>query len=175
MAVEAPISKYRKTNLKIYIAFCIGVAIYCAYDGYFSEKFKERHTNDGKPDTTLVLNRVAPPLFIGVAALFGVYLYAIRNKKLIADENELIFSDKERIHYDSIQEINKTHFQRDTKHKFESDSEGKLQETETDSGWRGYFIITYKNKDRREVNRKISDKKYDNLKPVLDELVAKIS
>lgn len=153
MAIEAPVSKYRKTNLKIYIAVCIGVALYCAYDGYFNETFKEKHTNGGKPDTTLVANKVAPPVFIGAAVLLGVYLFAIRNKRLVADENELIISDEEKIAYDSVQKIDKTRF----------------------DPANGYFIITYKNKDGSEVSRKISSKNYDNLSAVLDELVAKIS
>jgi len=153
MAIEAPVSKYRKTNLKIYIVVCIGIAIYCAYDGYFNETFKTKHTNDdGTADSTLVFNQKAPPFFIGAAVLLGVYLFAIRNRKLIADENELIISDKERIPYDSIQKIDKTNFKS-----------------------KGYFLITYKDKNGREADRKISDKKYGNLAAILDLLVAKIS
>ena len=152
MAIEAPLSKSKKTNFKIYIAVCIGLAIYCMYDGYFNETFKKKHTDDGKPDTTLVANRVAPPLFIGAGVLLGAYLFAIRNKKVIADENELIISDKERIPYDSIQKIDKTLF--DSK---------------------GYFLITYKDKNSSEVNRKLSDRTYDNLAAILEHLVAKIS
>jgi hypothetical protein len=153
MAVEAPLSKFKKTNFKIYIAFCIGVAIYCAYDGYFSEKFREKHTGpDGKADITLLANRFAPPVFGAGAVILGAYLFAIRSKKLIADEKQLIISDKESIAYDSIQKIDKTHFKA-----------------------KGFFIITYKNNDGREVNRKLSDRAYDNLAAVLDQLVAKIT
>lgn len=152
MAVEAPLGKFKKNNLKIYIAFCIGLAIWCAYDGYFNEKWIEEHTDaDGNPQTYLVVNRKAPPYLIGATVLLGAYLFAIRNKKLIADESELIVGAKEKISYDSIQKIDKTHF-----------------------GSKGYFIITYKNKDGGEINRKISNRKYDNLSAVLDELVAKI-
>jgi hypothetical protein len=153
MAIEAPISKFKKTNFKIYIAVCIGLAIWCAYDGYFNDKWIEEHTDtNGNPEAYLVFNRKAPPYFIGAAVLLGAYLLAIRNKKIIADENELVLSDKKRVPYDSIQKIDKTHF--DSK---------------------GFFLITYKNKDGREVNRKLSDRTYDNLAAILDELVAKIS
>jgi len=153
MAIEAPISKSKKTNFKIYIAVCIGLAIWFVYDGHFNEEFKEKHTDvNGKPDSTLIFNQKSPPYFIGAAVLLGVYLYTIRNRKIIADENELILSNKERISYDSIQKIDKTHF--DSK---------------------GFLLITYKNKDGREVNRKLSDRTYDNLAAILDELVAKIS
>jgi len=153
MAIEAPLSKFKKTTFKIYIAVCIGLAIWCAYDGYFNDKWIEEHTDtNGNPETYLVFNRKAPPYFIGAAVLLGAYLFAIRNKKIIADENELVLSNKKRIPYDSIQKIDKTHF--DSK---------------------GFLLITYKNKDGREVNRKLSDRTYDNLAAILDELVAKIS
>lgn len=152
MTIEAPVSKYRKTNLKIYIIACIVVTIWLGYDGYFNKKFIEKNTEDGKPNGTLVFNQKAPPFVAGVAVLLGIYLFVIRNKKLIAYENELTFSDKEKISCDSIQEINKT--------KFKS---------------KGYFVITYKDQNGREVKRKISDKKYSNLEAVLDHLVAKIS
>lgn len=153
MAIEAPISKFKKTNLKIYIVVCIGLAIWCAYDGYFNDKWIEEHTDtNGSPETYLVFNRKAPPYFIGAAVLLGAYLFAIRNKKIIADENELILSNKERISYDSIQKIDKTRFKS-----------------------KGFFVITHKSNDGREVNRKLSDRTYDNLEAILNELVAKIS
>ena len=153
MAIEAPLSKSKKTNFKIYIAVCIGLAIWCAYDGYFNDEWIKKHTDaDGNPEAYLIFNQKAPPFFIGAAVLLGAYLFAIRNKKVIADENELIISDKERIPYDSIQKIDKTLF--DSK---------------------GYFLITYKDKNGSEVNRKLSDRTYDNLAAILEHLVAKIS
>jgi hypothetical protein len=80
------------------------------------------------------------------------YLYAIKNKKLIADDNELIISDRKRIPYDSIQRINKTYF--DSK---------------------GFFTIIYKNKSGREVSYKLNNRAYDNLSAVLDHIVAEIT
>jgi hypothetical protein len=76
---------------------------------------------------------------------------ALKDKKLLADENELVFSNKEKIPYDSIQKIDKTCF-----------------------GSKGFFLITYKNKNGSEISRKISDRTYDNLAAILDKLVAKI-
>ena len=153
MAIEAPLSKHKKNNFKIYIAVCIGLAIWCAYDGYFNDEWIKKHTDaDGNPEAYLIFNQKAPPFFIGAGVLLGAYLFAIRNKKVIADENELVISDKERIPYDSIQKIDKTLF--DSK---------------------GYFLITYKDKNGSEVNRKLSDRTYDNLAAILEHLVAKIS
>jgi len=153
MAIEAPISKFKRNGLIIWMVVCIVVGAYCTYDGYFNEKFKEKHTNeDGTPDSTLSFNRKSPPFFVGAGILLGAYWFVIRNKKLIAGETELVFSDKDKIAYDSIQKIDKTHFKS-----------------------KGRFVITYKDENGKEVNRKISDRTYDNLEPILDHLVAQIT
>ena len=153
MPVEAPVSKFRKTNLKIYIAVCIAFVLWCVYDANFNEKFREKYTDaDGKPTGWLVINQKAPPYLAGVALLLAGYLFAIRNKKIVADENELVISDKEKVRYDTIQRIDKTYFDK-----------------------RGFFIVTYKNESGKDVHRALSDRKYDNLGAVLDHLVAKIS
>ncbi len=152
MAIEAPVSKFTKTNLKIYIFLCIAVAAWFAYDGYINKKFIEKNTDDnGAPNSTLIFNQKAPPFFVAAAAFFGVSLFVIKNRKLIANENELVFSAKEKIPYDSIEAINKTYFDK-----------------------KGFFVITHKDERGNEINRKISDRKYDNLAPILDHLVAKI-
>jgi hypothetical protein len=159
MAIEAPISKFKKKNLKIYIAACIVFAVVFAYDGYLSKyqwshrcSFYEKHVKEGRPDDTMIFNQIAPIFLVLLAAVLTGWLWAFKGKKLLAGENELVISDKEKISYASIQKIDKTHF--DSK---------------------GFFLITYKNKNGSEVKRKLSDRTYDNLAAVLDKLVAKIS
>jgi len=153
MAIEAPLSKFKKTNFKIYIAVCLGLAIWCAYDGYFNDEWIKEHTDaDGNPGSYLVFNRNSPPFLFGTAVLLGAYLFAIRNKKVIAEENELVISNRKKIPYDSIERIDKTHF--DSK---------------------GYFLITYKNENGSETNYKLSDRTYDNLAAILNKLIAQIS
>jgi len=161
MAIEAPLSKFAKTNLKIYIVVCVAVAVIFAYDGYLSKykwsgrySFYQEHVldNDGVPTQTMNFNTKSPPFFFGAAVLFAVYFFVTKNKKLIADENELVFSAKEKIPYDSIEAINKTYFEK-----------------------KGFFVITYKNESGKQLARKISERKYDNLPAILDQLVAKIS
>ena len=159
MAIEAPVSKYRKTNLKIYIAVCIIFAVVFAYDGYLSKyewsrrhSFYEKHVKDGQPDETMIFNQIIPIVLAAAAVGLAARLRAVKDKKLLADENELLISGREKISYDSIQKIDKTHFES-----------------------KGFFIITYKDNDKREVKRKLSNRTYDNLAAVLDELVAKIS
>jgi len=146
MTIEAPISKFKKTNFKIYIVLCLAAAIWLGYDGYLNSEFQEKH-----PDY-LLFNQVGSPVCVGAAVLFGACLVAVRNKKLVADENELVFSAREKVPYDSIEKIDKTHF-----------------------GSKGHFTITYKDKDGNEVSRKISNRNYDNLAAILEHIVAKIS
>jgi hypothetical protein len=159
MAIEAPVSKFRKNNLKVYTAACIVFAIVFAYDGYLSKyqwshrrSFYEKHVKEGQLDDTMIFNQTAPIFLVVLAAVLTGRFWAFKDKKLLAGENELVISDKEKISYDSIQKIDKTNF-----------------------GSKGFFIITYKNKNGSEVKRKLSDRAYDNLAAVLDKLVAKIS
>ena len=152
MAIEAPISKYKKNSFKIGIVILIGLAIWFAYDGYRNEKFIQKHTGqNGTPDSILVFNRKSPPYLAGAAVLLGVYLFVIKNKKLVADENSLVIGRRQ-IAYDSIEKIDKTHF--DSK---------------------GYFTITYKDYQGVDADLKLSDRTYDNLPAILDELIARIS
>lgn len=153
MAVEAPISKFKKHNILFFIAVCIAMAGWFGYDGYINKKFIEEHTNeDGSPNSTLIFNKKSPPFFVGAAVLLGVYFYMIKGKRLLADENELIINNKNKITYDSIEKIDKTYF--DSK---------------------GFFVITYKNANSKETNLKISDRAYDGIDKILDYLVEKIS
>ena len=153
MAIVAPYSKFKKTNLKIYIVFLIALALWCAYDGYINKSWIEEHTNeDGTPMTYLTFNRNAPYVLGAGAVILGIFLGMVSGKKLTADENELVISEKEKIPYSAIQQINKTHFES-----------------------KGYFIVGYKTNDDKDAEITISSKKYDNLGAVLDELVSKIS
>jgi hypothetical protein len=152
MAIVAPVSKYKMKTYIIWIAAMIALAAYCVYDGYFNQSFKEKHIIDGKPDITMAANQKAP-IYIGVlAVMLGGYALVIRNRKIVADENALVIDGKQAIPYDSVQKIDKTDF--DTK---------------------GHFTFTYKTPEGKEIDRKISDRDYDNLKAILDHLVAKIS
>jgi hypothetical protein len=152
MAIVAPYSKHKKGNLKIFIIVLLVAGLWFAYDGYFSKKFIEDHTlEDGTPDSTLNFNRKSPPFFIGGAVILGALLVLVKGKKITADETCLT-DGKQTVKYDSIEKIDKTNFE--------------------DKGW---FVLYYKDDSGSEDQWKITDRKYDNLSPVLDELVAKIS
>ena len=159
MVIEAPISKFKKTNLKIYIGACIVFAVMFAYDGYLSkypwsrrQGFYNKHVKEGKPDDTMMFQRIAPIFLAALAAGLACCLGAVKNKKIIADENKLAIDEKTEILYDSIEKVDKTRF--DSK---------------------GFFLITYKDSNDTEKQLKLSNRRYDNLTPVLEKVVDKIS
>ncbi|MBN1125924.1 MAG: hypothetical protein JXA82_13025 [Sedimentisphaerales bacterium] len=152
MAIIAPLSKYKRGNFKIVIAVLIGLAVWFAYDGYLNKSFIEKHTQeDGKPDITLATNRHIPPFLAAAAILMGVWYFAVKEKKVIADESALI-AGKIRIPFDSIERIDKTHF---------------------DSN--GYFIVTYKKETGGEAELRLNERTYDNLPAILEELIRQIT
>ena len=152
MAIEAPLSKYKKQNLIIIIAVLVGVGIWCYRDGYHNPDFIKKHTTEsGQPDTTLVTCQKSPPFLIGAGILVSVWFFVVRNKKIIADESGLK-TGKQIIAYDNIEKINKTHF--DSK---------------------GYFVVTCTDQNGQQKDIKLSDRTYDNLGAVLDHLISKIS
>jgi hypothetical protein len=146
MTIEAPLSKYKRNSFLIGMAICVGLSVWCAYDGYLSPTFKEAHHE------WWVTNRAAPFILLPFAAIMGIWLHAIRGRKLVANDSELVIANKSRISYDAIESIDRTDF------------EGK-----------GSFTIIYKHANGREAKRKLSDREFDNLAAVLDLLIAKIS
>ena len=150
MAIEAPLSSYKKKNILIIAAILIGVGAWFAYDGYKNPDFIKKHTVDGVADSTLNFNRKAPPFMVGAGILLGIYFVVIKGKKIIADENELI-AGSTTVSYDSIEKINKTHFDK-----------------------KGFFIVSY-SQGGQNKELKLSDRTYDNLGAVLDQIVSKIS
>ena len=153
MAIEAPLSRHKRNNFYIYMAVCIGAALWLAYDGYLNKGFIASHTDEqGRPDSTLVANQKLPPLFLAGALALGGYACAIRGRKVVAEDDALVIAGKQRIRYDAIEKIDKTFFEK-----------------------RGYFTITYKTEQGGQAKRTLHDREYDNLGPILDHLIAQIS
>lgn len=159
MAVEATFSKFKLKNYKIYIAVCVVVAVILAYDGYLSKyewsqrhKFYQDHVvdNDGKPDTSMVINQRVPFVCLIGVGILATMIVIQKKRKLVADDYGLTV-DGLTIAYDSIEKIDKTFFDK-----------------------KGYFDLTYE-ESRVTKEIRLSDRTYDNLGAVLDEVVAKIS
>jgi hypothetical protein len=160
MSVEATASKYKANSFRLYMAVCIIGAVVLAYDGYLSkydwakrQKFYETHyvLNDNQPDGTMTFNMNAPFVLLPLGIFFAFKWVTSKKKKVVAGDTSLDISGTE-ISYDSMESINKTHF--DSK---------------------GFFMITYKDSQGSDNEIKISDRDYDGLGLVLDEVVAKIS
>jgi hypothetical protein len=156
MAIEAHLSKYKKNNFRITLLLLIGFGIWFAYDGYFNEDFIKKNTNnygtpEAAPNNDLIFNQRAPFFLFGTAVVVGVWFFLVRDKKLVVGEDALV-TEKYSIAYNSIEKIDKTYFES-----------------------KGYFVVTYKDNEGKEARLKLSDRSYDNLPAVLDELVAKIS
>jgi hypothetical protein len=153
MALEAPLSKYKRNSCLIGVVTCLLLGAWFAYDGYVNKNFMTKHTTEqGQPDGTLIFNQKSPPFFVLGAVLVGVYWCAIRRRRLVATEDALVVAGRKKIPYDAIEQIDKTHFKT-----------------------KGLFTITYKSETGRLVQYKLSDRQYDNLEPILDHLVAQIS
>ncbi len=160
MALIAP--SYKKRSLIKWICACIVLSAIFLYDGYLSKyewsmrhSFYKKHVldNNGKPDEMMIWNRKWLPIGLGVIILLlGIKFYLVRNKKIVADETNLIIDGKINIPYDSMEKIDKTYF----------DSKGR-------------FTLTYKGSDGKDIDHEISYRDYDDLRPILDHLVAKIS
>jgi hypothetical protein len=146
MAIEAPLSRYKRNSFLVCMVVCVGLSLWCGYDGYLNKTFKEAHPE------WWATNRTAPLVLLPIAAILWIRWYAIRGRKIVADEKELIIASKARIPYDAIERIDKTHFEN-----------------------KGFFIVVYKQVDGSEIEQKLSDRDYDNLPTILDHLIAKIT
>jgi hypothetical protein len=146
MAIEAPLSKYKRNSFLIGITVCVGLSLWCGYDGHINKSFKEAHPE------WWVTNRAAPFALLPVAAVLAAWWGAIRGRKLVADDKELILPGHSRIAYDAIESIDKTYFED-----------------------KGFFVITYKQAGGGEVKHRLSDRDYDNLTAILDHIVSRIS
>jgi hypothetical protein len=153
MAIEAPLSRHSKNSLIIMIVALLGFAAWTIYDGFFRESFIKEHTlEDGQPDSTLLFNQKSPPYLFALAGLVGLRWFQIRQRKIIAQESIIVTSNKTQIPYDTIQQIDKTHFDK-----------------------KGIFIVTYTDADGKLRKHCFDDRKYDNMKAILDHLIERIS
>ena len=161
MAIEAPLSKFSKNGFKIYIGVCLVFAVVFAYDGYLSKyEWSQRHSfykehvldNDGVADEIMLFNRYSPFALLALAAGLGFRFFMVKDRKVVAGETDLVIDGKQSVPYERIEQIDKTHFEK-----------------------KGYFVLTYKNEQDSDTDLKLSDRVYDNLGAILEDIVARIS
>ena len=149
MAVTATGSKFSKNNMLILAVVCIGFGLWFAYDGWVNEEYKNKETNaeTGEPTPNLQFNRYVP-IPLAVIAVYALVMTArIPKRRVVADEKGLTVDSGLSIAYGSVRAIDKRNFEKD-----------------------GHFTIQYE-VNGVEKSLKLSERKYDNLGVLLDEVV----
>jgi len=148
MAVEAIGSRHARHSGFIIAAVCLAGALWFGYDGWMGGyRDKQLAQNDGKPTANLLFNQYAPIPLVAVAAFAVVSALRLTSRKIAADDHGLTTASGRLITYDDIKKIDKRFFDK-----------------------AGHFTVTYSDAGT-ERQLKISDRKYDNLGLLLDELV----
>ncbi len=127
---------------------CLAFAAWFGYDGWINKEYqKEQTREDGSPTANLKFNRYAPIGLLAVAAYALIAAAQTKSRRIIADENGLTITGKAPIPYNSITHIDKRFFEKE-----------------------GFYTIGYQDAGVDQT-LKLSDRKYDNLGLLLDELI----
>ena len=79
MAIEAPLSSYKKKNMIIMMAILFGMGLWCIYDGYINQNFIQEHLDaDGNPQGWLGFNQKAPPFLIAGGIVYTIYFFMVK-------------------------------------------------------------------------------------------------
>ena len=151
MAVEATGSKFARNNARIFFIVAILAGLYLFHDGWLGW-FTDYMHNDveeggGKPTLNLQFNRYAPFVLWVFAIYFVIAYFQIPKRRVLADDQGLTVQNQSAIPYANITHIDNRPFDK-----------------------KGYFLIGI-NEGGQKKELKFSDRKYDNLGLLLDELV----
>jgi hypothetical protein len=148
MAIIASGSRYKRNTNYIIIVVCVLGALWLLNDGYLDKEFQQEHTKDGKPDGTLQFNRIYAPVACAIAVVYFLISAArLKSQKITADESGLHLPGKKVLAYNSINKIDQRFFDKE-----------------------GHFTIEYQD-GGADKQLKLSDRNYDNLGMLLDEVV----
>ena len=148
MAVVATGSRHTQNTNYIIAIICILVGLYFFYDGWFGKyREKELEENDGQPTYDLYINQYAIIPLAAIAAFFAISGLRIKSRKITADEAGLECADGLKIAYASIKQIDKRFFEKE-----------------------GHFTLEY-DLGSESKKLKLTDRSYDNLGLLLDEIV----
>ena len=123
-------------------------SLWFGYDGWFGEyQDTELEKNEGQPTVNLLVNRYAP-IPLALIALYSLITgLKVTSKRIIADDHGLTIDDGKIIPYSDMRKIDKTNFDK-----------------------AGYFLIEYEEAETTQ-QLKISDRQYNNLGLILDEII----
>ncbi len=152
MALEIPSSNYSIKNFLIFGFILLGVSVWFINDGYNPNSNyykKEMEKGEGQPTLDLKINRATPFLTGAFAIYCFVSMALLKKRKIVADDNGLQIDGKTAIPYSAITKLDKRNFQE-----------------------KGYFILFFQ-ENGSERALKFSDKHYDKLGLLLDEIISK--
>lgn len=148
MAVVATGSRRNRQNNYIIVVMCIVFGLWFGYDGWMNKEYQQKETDaDGKPKANLIFNRYAPAGLAVLAAYFLVMAVQAGKRKVTADEKGITVEGKPMIPYSSMAKIDKRYFEKEGHFTLEYTAEGKV------------------------CKLKLTDRAYDNMGPLLDEVV----
>ena len=151
MAVEATGSSFARKNAIIYAVLGILVGLYFFHDGWlgwFTDYMdKELEAGGDNPTLNLQFNRYVPFVLWPFALYYLIQIPRISKQRLVADNKGLTIQNQPTLSYDTITHIDNRPFDKS-----------------------GYFLVGV-NDGGRKRELKFSDRKYDNLGLLLDELV----
>ncbi len=152
MDIVAKYSSYKLGNMKIAFFVLLGLSAWCIYDGYFNQKFIEKHTSvEGKADDTLIFHKYFAYFGLPAAGAAAALFFVSKKKRIVAGQDALQVSADCRIAYSTIEEVDHTDY----------DATEKFCITYTDGGTEKKLVL----------NRK----KWDGLDEVLEFVISKIS
>jgi hypothetical protein len=151
MAVEATGSQFARKNAIIFFVVSLGIGLYFFHDGWLGwfggYMQKQLDEGGGKPTLDLQFNRYAP-FVLWIVSVYSLIGYIrIPKRRLVADDTGLTVQDQPAIPYTSITHIDNRQFKKS-----------------------GYFLVGV-NDGGQKKELKFSDRKYDNLGLLLDELI----
>ena len=119
MAVICTLAKARKWRWIVYIVASAVFSVYCYYDGWISDKYKDELSN-------LWFNRVAAVvLAVTFVVLVIVYLTKISKTRVVADDNGIDVNGKFVIKWDSIKRVDDSYVEKGLLDIFYVDENGK--------------------------------------------------
>jgi hypothetical protein len=151
MAVIGTLAKARKIKWLLYMVLSIGFSLYCAYDGWFNEKYKVPEKSGD-----LWFNRIGAVVLAFLFIYLVVGYFFIRKTRIVADEKGLNINGKLMIEWPTMTAVDDSKVEK-----------GLLEITYTHNGKeRKYLLDNYKVNHYEEMLDEISLRRPDLLPPV---------
>lgn len=152
MAVECRLANARRFRWIIGLVLCVLFSIYCFYDGFMTDKYKDDPSN-------LWFNRIGAIVLAGGAVYSLVGLLVIRNTLVRADDNGIDVNGKLTITWQSITGVDDSKYAKGLVSLFYDDQDKE----------RKWIIDDHKIDRFHELIDEISDRRPDLLPPVEDD------